>query len=85
MDKIFSTRVDEATVRRIGLLARRLNMSKKKIIESAIQIYADKMEQQHNIDVLDQTFGAWHRKGSADQIVRSARKAFRSSMIRHKR
>jgi predicted transcriptional regulator len=38
MDKILSARVDESVANRIGLLARRLRTSKKKIIESAIEI-----------------------------------------------
>ena len=83
MDKILSARVDEATVRRIGLIARQLRTSKKKIIESAIQMYANKIEDEHNIDVLEQTFGAWHRKEPAQQVVEKARKAFRKSMTRH--
>lgn len=34
-DKILSARVEEATVRRIGLIARHLHTSKKKVIEKA--------------------------------------------------
>ena len=45
MDKILSVRVDEATVRRIGSLARRLHTSKKKIIECAIDMYVSKIEE----------------------------------------
>lgn len=82
MDKILSARVDEATVRRIGSLAQRLHTSKKKIIESAVEMYASKIDEEQNIDVLDQTFGAWHRKESADQLVDKSRKAFRRSMMR---
>ncbi|MBW1796526.1 MAG: hypothetical protein JRI94_14895 [Deltaproteobacteria bacterium] len=85
MDKILSARVDESTVRRIGLLSRRLDTSKKKIIESAIQMYATKIEEEQNFDVLDQTFGAWHRKESADQVTQKVRKAFRHSMMRHQK
>ncbi len=83
MDKILSARIDEATVRRIGTLARRLHTSKKKIIESALQMYASKIDEEQNLDVLDQTFGAWHRKESADELVDKSRKAFRRSMMRH--
>lgn len=83
MDKILSARVDEATLRRIGSLARRLHTSKKKVIESAVEMYASKIEEEQNLDVLDQTFGAWHRKESAHQLVTKSRKAFRRSMMRH--
>jgi len=83
MDKILSARVDEATLRRIGILARRLHTSKKKIIESAVEMYTSKIEEEQNFDLLDQTFGAWHRKESAGQLVDESRKAFRRSMMRH--
>ena len=36
MDKIFSTRIDEAVIKRIGLLSQKLNISKKALIEQAI-------------------------------------------------
>ncbi len=85
MDKVLSVRVDESTLRRIGLLARRLNTSKKKIIESAIQMYARKIEEEQNLDVLDQTFGAWHREESADQLSQEARNVFRRSMMRRQK
>ena len=45
-------------------------------------MYATKIEDEHNIDVLEQTFGAWHRKEPAQQVVEKARKAFRQSMTR---
>ena len=42
MDKILSARVDESVAHSIGALARRLNTSKKKIIERAVEMYAAK-------------------------------------------
>ncbi len=83
MDKIFSARVDESTVRRIGILAQRLNTTKKNIIESAIEVYASRIEEEYSLDVLDLTFGAWRREESAPEVVDESRKAFRRSMIRH--
>lgn len=44
MDKILSARVDESVVNRIGSLARRLQTSEKKIIESAIERYATQVD-----------------------------------------
>ena len=85
MDKILSARVDESIISRIGSLARQLHTTKKKIIESAIQMYASKIEEENNLDVLDQTFGAWDREESAQQTVNNVRKAFRDSMLRHQR
>ncbi|NQT56970.1 MAG: hypothetical protein HQ551_12175 [Desulfobacteraceae bacterium] len=85
MDKIISARIDEATVRRIGSLALRLHTSKKNIIESAVEMYANKIDEEQNLDVLEQTFGAWHRKETADQLADKSRKAFRRSMMRHQK
>ena len=83
MDKIFSARVDESTVRRIGILAQRLNTTKKNIIESAIEVYASRIEEEYSLDVLDLTFGAWRREEAEPVVVDESRKAFRRSMIRH--
>jgi len=83
MDKILSARVSESVANRIGSLARRLNTSKKKVIETAIEKYADEVDEQQDGDVFEQTCGAWQREDSADQIVESARNAFRASMRRH--
>ena len=46
MDKILSARVDESVIQRIGSLARQLNTTKKKIIEGAIILYAEKIEKE---------------------------------------
>ena len=83
MDKILSTRVDESVVNRIGSLARRLRTSKKKIIESAIEMYAAQVDKEQDFDVFEHTCGAWHREESARQTVIKARKVFQRSMQRH--
>ena len=83
MDKILSTRLDEAIVQRISNLARQLNTSKKQVIEKAILLFALKIEDEKNIDILKQTFGAWNRQKSAEQIVKKVRDKFNSSMRRY--
>ncbi len=85
MDKIFSARVDESVIRQIGVLARQLGTTKKSIIEGAIRMYAEKIEGENNIDVLEQTLGAWHRAESADETIEKARKVFRNSMNRYQK
>jgi len=40
MDKIMSTRMDEAVIQHIGMLARKLGTSKKAVLESAVRYYA---------------------------------------------
>lgn len=82
MDKILSARVDESVVSRIGSLARRLHTSKKKIIESAIETYADHVDKEQGFDVFEHTCGAWQRKESARDTVVKVRRAFRDSMQR---
>ena len=44
MDKIMSTRIDEAVVKRIEMLAKKLNTTKKAVIENAVGYYAEKTE-----------------------------------------
>ena len=85
MDKIFSARVDESVIHQIGVLARQLGTTKKSIIEGAIRMYAEKIEGESNIDVLEQTLGAWHRAESTDKTIEKARKVFRNSMHRYQK
>lgn len=85
MDKILSARVHESVIQRIGSLARRLHTSKKRIIENAVQQYADQIDREEQYDVFEQTCGAWRRKESAGKIVAEARRRFRESMERHQR
>ena len=85
MDKIFSARVDESVIRRIGFLASQLGTSKKAVIEGAIQMYAEMIEKENNIDVLELTFGSWCRTEAPDKIVRKARRAFHNSMHRYQK
>ncbi len=83
MDKILSVRVDESVMNRIGSMARRLHTSKKKIIETAIEVYATQVDAAQDFDVFEHTCGAWHRQESAREMVVKVRKAFQRSMKRH--
>ena len=82
MDGVFSARVSDAVVRRIGALARRLKVSKKTIIERAILELAERVENEEEMDVLDHTHGVWKREEGPEETVAGARKAFRDSMTR---
>jgi predicted transcriptional regulator len=84
VDKIFSARIDESVTNHISSLARRLRTSKKKIIESAIEIYAAQVDKEQEFDVFEHTCGAWKRKGTPGETVVKVRKAFRDSMERHR-
>ncbi|MEE9164665.1 MAG: hypothetical protein V3U15_00205 [Nitrospinota bacterium] len=85
MDKIFSSRIDESVIHRIDNLAKHLQTSKKNVIENAIQMYAQKIEKEGNIDVLEQTLGAWQRKESPGKTVEKSRKTFRNSISRYQK
>jgi len=54
MDNILSSRIDEAIIKKIGLLAQKLNTSKKSVIENAIREYSQKVEEDYKIDILEQ-------------------------------
>ncbi|MBI4309645.1 MAG: hypothetical protein HY591_04870 [Candidatus Omnitrophica bacterium] len=84
MDKILSARVDEGVLNKIALLAQALHTSKKKVIESAVQLYAQKIETVNQLDVFAQTSGAWKRRETASEIVQQVRNEFRKSMYRHR-
>lgn len=83
MDRVLSTRIDEAVVERISGLARHLHLSKKSVIEQAVVLFASKVEAEGRKDIFDQTFGSWKRRETAGQTVKLARGAFRKSMERH--
>ena len=85
MDKILSARVDESVIHRIGALARQLGTTKKAVIESAIQLYAEKIEKEQDFDVFEQTLGAWRRSESPAETAEEARSAFRRSMHRYQK
>ena len=84
MDKILSARVDEMILNKISFLAQKLHVSKKKVIEGAVQLYAQRMEAAGDMNVFEQTSGAWKRKETIEQTVTHAKSAFRKSMERHR-
>jgi hypothetical protein len=82
MDKIMSARVDESVAALLDTLSRKLGRSKKHILEEALRGYAEHAEDGASVDMLDETWGAWHRNDSPATTVRRARTAFRSSLGR---
>ncbi len=83
MDRVFSARVSEKVVRRIGALARRLRTSKKAVLERAVLELAERLEREEEMDVLDHSHGVWKRREKPARTVARAREAFRASMKRH--
>ena len=85
MDKIMSTRIDEAVIRHIGMLAKKLGTSKKAVLENAVRHYVEKIEAEQGFDVLTHTFGSWQRDKSAAETVRGIKETMRKSQERYKR
>jgi len=85
MDKVLSARMDEAVIKRLGMLARICGTSKKAILERAVTELAERLESENEIDELELSFGAWNRDETPDQTRSKARAAFNSSMERRHR
>jgi len=83
MNKVFSTRLDESAIHRIGVLAKTLGTTQKAVIEMAIHTLAEKVEATQASDVWELTCGAWHRDEPPETTVQQAREAFRNSMQRY--
>ena len=79
MDKIMSTRIDEAVIRHIDMLAKKLGTSKKAVLENAVRYYAEKIEAEQGFDVLTHTFGRWQRDESAAETVQAVKDTMRGS------
>ena len=84
MDKILSARVDEIVLNKISFLAQKLHLSKKKVIEGAVELYAQRIEASGDLSVFTQTSGAWKRKDTVDQTIAQTKSAFKKSMERHR-
>lgn len=84
MDKVLSARVDEAVIKKIGLLAQRLSTTKKEILENAITEYFKKIDSEQNLDILEHTSGAWQRQETPEETIKQIRTIFRGSMERYK-
>lgn len=84
MDRILSARIDESVVNMISFLAQQLHVSKKKVIEGAVQMYAQKMKSSGEMSVFQQTSGAWKRKEAIDKTVHEVKRAFGNAMERRR-
>ncbi len=83
MDKILSARIDEEIIQKINLIAGELKTTKKSVIENAIRNYAEKIEEDGKIDVLEMTSGAWNREENPEETIKATRNKFNQSMKRH--
>lgn len=83
MQKIFSTRLEEATLEELERATRQLGMSKRQFLEEAIQLRAHAHTRAAGDDVWAETLGAWRRSESPRTTIRKARLALRQSFTRH--
>jgi hypothetical protein len=82
MQKIFSTRLDEATLNEMERVTRKLGMSKRQFLEEAIQLRVERSSRDEQGDVWSETLGAWQRRESGATTIRRARRAFRQAFAR---
>ena len=85
MQKIFSTRLDEAVLDELDRVTQRLGMSKRQFLEEAIQLHARSLSGDAREDVWAETSGAWNRAEKPETSIRRARQAFRRAFDRHHR
>jgi len=86
MQKIFSTRLEEATIDELTRAARRLGVPKRQFLEDAIRQRAQAVAGGSAADdVWAETSGAWRRPESPSTTIKRARRAFRQSLARHHR
>ena len=85
MDKIMSTRMDEAVIRHIDMLAKKLGTSKKAVLENAVHCYAEKIKSEEGFDALTETFGSWKRDQSAEDTVQAIKDTMKKSQEKYKR
>ena len=84
MDKVLSVRVDESAIDELDRAARRLGLSKKRLVEEAIRLRVREAKQDDATDVWAETSGAWQRREPASQTVRKARRAFTAAIERYR-
>jgi hypothetical protein len=85
MDKIMSTRIEESVIQQIAILAKKLNTTKKAIIENAIQHYAEKIAFEQDIDILGHTCGIWQREEPPADTIQNIKDKMRQSQERYRR
>jgi len=83
MDKVLSARIDESVIQQVGLLSRKLHTSKKAIIEAAIRQYSEQSGLKKEMDVFENTCGAWNRSEIPQEDILLSRSAFNQAMERH--
>ena len=77
-------RVDEAAIDELDRAARRLGLSKKRLVEEAIRLRVGHANENEATDVWAETCGAWRRRESPTRTIREARRVFQAAVERHR-
>ena len=85
MDRVLSTRIDDAVYRKLNDLSSKMRTSKKAVIEKAIGLLGQRYEQERETNVFDETCGIWNRNEAPEETVTRIRAAFRQSVTRLQR
>ena len=87
MQKMFSTRLEEATINEIERLSRRLGISKRQFLEDAVGRHARELNtgEAPGDDIWSETLGAWRRSEKVETTIRRARRTFERGFTRHHR
>ncbi len=83
MERIMSTRIDDSVVALIDRIAREKKLTKKRIIEVAVRNFWQKIKDEKELDIFQDSFGAWKRDEPVEETVLKSRMAFNQSMERH--
>jgi hypothetical protein len=83
LDKVFSARLDVAAIEELTRAAKRLGMTKKEFLESAIRLRVRQVEDAQGSDVWDETSGAWEREEPVETTRKRSRSAFEKGYQRH--
>jgi len=85
MDQVFSTRLDEDLVRQINQFVRQRSLTKKGFVEQALRTYFNQLGSNMEFDIIDRTFGVWHREETPYKTWSRSRKVLNNGLSRHAR
>lgn len=83
MGKTMSTNIDESVIAIINKIAKKENLSKKKIIEKAVFLFWDKINSSKDNNIFENSFGSWNREELIEDTVKESREAFNAGFNRH--
>lgn len=85
MDKIFSTRLDEDLIQQIDRFVKSRSITKKSLVENALRAYIHGLNENLQLNMISQSFGAWQREETPEETLARGKDTFRRGFQRHKR